>query len=59
MARPKLPERFHLPATARTCLKKAEYAALGRHARLKNRSISSLLRELILAELALAEQVAR
>ena len=54
MARPKTPERFHLSATARTCLKKGEYAALGRHARLKNKTISALMRELILAEIAAA-----
>ena len=52
MARPKTPEKYHLAATARTCLKKTEYAALGRHARLKNRTISALVRDLILAELS-------
>jgi hypothetical protein len=52
MARPKTPKEFHFSATARTCLKKAEYAALGRHARLKNKTISALMRELILAEIA-------
>jgi hypothetical protein len=52
MGRPKTPAKFHLSATARTCLKKVEYAALGRHARLKNRTISALVRELILAEIA-------
>lgn len=54
MARPKTPEKYHLAATARTCLKKTEYAALGRHARLKNRTISALVRELILADIAAA-----
>jgi len=51
MARTKTPEKFHLSATARICLKKAEYAALGRYARTKNKTISALLRELVLAEL--------
>jgi hypothetical protein len=54
MARPKTPERFHLSATARTCLKKGEYVALGRHARIKNKTVSALMRELILAEIASA-----
>ena len=51
MARPKKPEKSHLCATAHTCLRKAEYTALSKHARHKNRSVSALMRELILAEL--------
>jgi hypothetical protein len=58
MARPKTPERFHLSATARACLKKGEYAAFGRHARLKNKTVSALMRELILAEIASAASLA-
>ncbi len=52
MARPKKPEKFHLCATAHTCLRKVEYIALSKHARRTNRSVSSLMRELILAEIA-------
>jgi len=52
MARTKTPEKLHLSATARICLRKTEYAALGRHARIRNKTVSALLRELVLAELA-------
>lgn len=52
MARPKKPEKLQLCATAHTCLRKAEYAALSKRARQANRSVSALMRELILAEIA-------
>ena len=53
MARPTMPKKFHLCATAHTCLRKAEYVALSKYARGKNRSVSALMRELILAEIAM------
>lgn len=59
MARTKTPEKFHLSATARTCLKKNEYSALGRHARVKGKTVSALMRDLILAELTSAAVLPR
>lgn len=59
MARPKSPDKQVLSTTARTCLRKAEYAALGRHARLKQKTVSALMRDLILAELATAAGLPR
>ncbi|CAN0421250.1 unnamed protein product [Phaeothamnion confervicola] len=52
MARPKGPEKGVRAAAARTCLTRAEYAALGRFARVKGTTISSLLRDVLLATMA-------
>jgi hypothetical protein len=49
MARPRKPESLALSAPARFWVTKAEYRALGRYARLQGKTISALMRDVLLA----------
>jgi hypothetical protein len=52
MARTKGPQKNVRAATARACLTKAEYASLGRHARVKGTTVSNFMRQAVLAAIA-------
>lgn len=52
MARLKGPDRNRRAASARACLTKTEYAALGRHARLQGKTISTFVRDVVLDALS-------
>jgi len=52
MARPKKPEKLALSAPVRSWFRRAEAAALGRHARVKGKTISTFVRDTVLAAIA-------
>lgn len=52
MAMPKKADEVALRATLRTCITRREYAAVGKLARHSNKTVSALMRDLLLSALA-------
>lgn len=58
MGRPRKPEKTVLSAPARAWFTKSEYAQLGRYARVNGKTVSTLIRAVVLAAMAAERQQA-